>query len=233
MSWLVLLFVALLFIFSLLLVSLLFMSSLYGVRIYAILLAILICLVSLVYIILKPNIVINIRKSSTHIINFITEHSSTFKIVPLLLFVGLLFWLILYSSVINYPQGHITIEMDSVYYKSDEQIPVLISVTGPDTGLSIKLSNTLSDYLNSIALIDKLEQYPNQKIEHDNSLIGYPLGSGKYIVFITTTNLSPGYYKLECTRTKYKLSGAKGFYLSDDSKTQINKAVTAASHYNV
>ena len=162
------------------------------------------------------------------------DQFSSFVITAVLFLVSLFIWLLLYSSLVHHPQGHIAIDMESIYYKSDEQIPVLIQVTGPDTVLSVRLSNiTKYNNLNARAFIKKLGPYPNQKVEHDDSLIGYPLSSGKYIVFINTTNLSIGYYKLEFTRAKNNLSDAKGFYLSDNSKTQINKAVTAASHYNV
>ena len=191
-------------------------------------------LVILIIICIKYDLIKYTIKFGTHLKKFIAHSIARNTDVAILLFVGLIFWAILFPYAPYILQGHITIDMESVYYKSDEQIPVLIQVTGPDTVLSVKLSNITKDNnLNARAFIEKLEPYPNQKIGHDNSLIGYPLSSGKYIVFINTTNLSTGYYKLEFTRAKNNLSDAKGFYLSDDSKTQINKAVTAASHYNV
>lgn len=130
-------------------------------------------------------------------------------------------------------QGHITVDMESVYYKSDEQIPVLIQVTGPDTVLSVRLSNITKDnnlnqiafiekldpYSNPIAFIEKLKPHSNQKIEHNESIMGYSLSSGKYIVFINTTKLPTGYYNLECKRTMYEVSDAKGFYLSDNKSS--------------
>ena len=173
-----------------------------------------------------------------YIIGFITNSNKfiinqRFWKVAILLFIGLSFWLALWPSTTHILQGHITIDMESVYYKSDEQIPVLIHVTGPYTGLSVKLSNiSKHNNLNQIAFIEKLEPHSNQKIKRNKSLIGDTLSSGEYIVFINTTNLSTGYYKLECMRTKYGLSDAKSFYLSNN-KSHISRAAVAMPSSNM
>lgn len=58
-----------------------------------------------------------------------------------LLLLGMLFWSAVFPCVVDLTllQGHVTVDMGSIYYKSDAQIPVLIHVTGPNTGLSICL----------------------------------------------------------------------------------------------
>ena len=150
-----------------------------------------------------------------------------------------LVFLSLSMAFVPFPHGHVTINMGSTHYMSGEQILVLVEVTGPDTGLSVNLSNITNDNnLSQRAFIEKLEPYPNKTIKSNNSLIGYSLSSGEYIVFINTTNLSPGYYKLGSTRTykngastKYNLSNAKGFYLSDNN-IHISQAAVATPFYN-
>ena len=220
MSILVLLFICLAILVQFFTFSALLISVLFVLYINNSLLIIAISLIILIgiYIIFfkhdyKKYLIKFIINSKKLIINLYMQNKNVLTI-------GLIFWFVLWPSATHALQGQITVDMESVYYKSDKQIPVSIQVTGPDTGFSVELSNTTESVnLNSIALIKKLEPYPNKKIDSDNSLIGYPLSSGKYIVFINTTNLSTGYYKLEFTRTKNKLSDAKGFYLSDDSKT--------------
>lgn len=189
---------------------------------------IVVLLIAIICTIIGAVLISKFEVSMDFIPKFITDSIPKQMIVPFLLAVGLIIWYLLWSFVPFTLQGHITIDMENIYYNSDEHIPVLIQVTGPDTALSVKLSSITKDNnLNKRAFIEKLEPYPNQKVGHDNSLIGYPLSSGKYIVYINTTNLSTGYYKLEFTRAKNKLSDAKGFYLSNENKSHISRAVTA------
>jgi MFS family permease len=69
-------------------------------------------------------------------------------ILVYMLFVGGLLWLPLHSAVLlYYPlQGRVTADMESIYYKNDVPIPVLIQVTGPNPDLSIKLQNSTKVY---------------------------------------------------------------------------------------
>ena len=164
---------------------------------------------------------------------FNKDNFSTIIITSTLFLISLFIWLLLYSSLIHHPQGHITIDMESVYYKSDEQIPVLIQVTGPDTGLSVELFNTSkSTYLMPIASIDELKFYPQQKIGPYKNLIGDSLSSGKYIVYINTSNMPTGYYKLKFKRIRYNVSEAKGFYLANN-KFHISRAAVAIPSSNM
>ena len=112
-------------------------------------------------------------------------------------------------------QGHVTVDMESIYYKNDAPIPVLIHVTGPNPDLSIKLQNSTKVY----NLTLKPEQNLSKTEFSNNSiLIGNALNYGTYNVFINTTELSAGYYELKCTRQGYeKTYGARGFYLLNTS----------------
>ena len=136
-----------------------------------------------------------------------------------LLILGFVIWLSLFPLVLDSPlKGHVTIDMESIYYMNDTQIPIFIQVTGPDTGLSIKLFKEDSNNLSEIAFIPYLEPENNFKTTSNNNLLGISLGSGKYSFFINTTDLTPGYYELVCIRPKYeKTYNAKGFYLLNNS----------------
>lgn len=148
-----------------------------------------------------------------------------FVTVAITLILGAIIWHLLFGPVLISPlQGHITVEMDSIYYKDDTQIPVLIHVTGPNTDLSIKLYQEESGH--DLILKDNITEYlePEHNLSKTKSgenltLLANSLGSGKYNVFINTTNLTIGYYKLICIRQKYtKPYGAKGFYLLNSSQ---------------
>jgi len=134
-------------------------------------------------------------------------------------FIIFLFFMTLVSL---YPQGHVTIDMKSIHYKNDTQIPVLIHVTGPNTGLSAILYQERSGILYKIYYINHIEPIflgsesgiEERGIESSNGLIGNYMGDGNYNVFVNTTNLSAGYYELMFTRTNYhNTSTAKSFYL--------------------
>jgi hypothetical protein len=134
-----------------------------------------------------------------------------------------LFPTVLYSPL----QGHVTVDMESVYYQNVSQIPVLIHVTGPNTGLSIYLvkeSNNTLYQRDNITLIPE-HNYSNKTVSGEQSiLIGNTLDYGKYNVFINTTDLSSGYYELVCMRWRYeKTYGVRGFYLLNSSQQSCIK----------
>ena len=120
--------------------------------------------------------------------------------------------------------GHITVDMENIYYKSDTHIPVQIQITGPNAALTVKLLQKNSSNLNKNYSIDRLGPQPDYKIEPNNTLTGYALGNGEYIVYINSSNLPTGYYKLYCERPDYNQSyTAKVFYLSEEgSKNKDN-----------
>lgn len=150
-----------------------------------------------------------------------TRRKQTFPLGGAIAFlIGMVILSALFSPVLNSPlQGRVTVDMGDVYYKNDVPIPVLIRVTGPNTGLSIELLKEESSNLRPIASIDYLEPQHNLKTTSNNSLVGSAMGSGKYNVFINTTNMTTGYYELICIRPKYeKIYGVRGFYLLNNSQ---------------
>ena len=147
-----------------------------------------------------------------------------FASVACWLAVAMIIWLIASQPILHSPlQGHVTVDMDSICYKDGTPIPVLIQVTGPNTGLSVYLSKEESgNNLTQKDLIEYLNPEHNEKrtVSGDNNSIlsGNALGDGKYSVFINTTNLPTGYYEIKSVRLKYtEKYGVKGFYLLNNS----------------
>lgn len=145
----------------------------------------------------------------------------------------LFLWPTLFSTVLYSPlQGHVTVNMESIYYKNDAPIPVLIHITGLNTGLSICLFQEESRHnlieINNITL--KPEHDTDMTVHGENStLVGNTLNYGTYNVFINTTDLRAGYYELRCVRPKYdKTYGARGFYLLNRSQQSGIEEVNAS-----
>lgn len=118
-------------------------------------------------------------------------------------------------------QGHVTIEMQSVYYKSNLELPALIWITGLDTGLNISLLKEASGNLSEITNISLGPGSIDKYIKTNNYILANGLGNGKYNIFINTTNLYPGYYELRGER-KYEISNksdVKGFFLLNSSES--------------
>jgi len=169
-----------------------------------------------VYWLLNKNKKSRLKQKSVWI-NYITPGATV-------LLLSMLFWLAVFPSVVDFTplQGHVTVDMESICYKNDTPIPVLIHVTGPNTVLSICLVKEESNHnLEGIDKIKYLEPERNttKTVSGENStLVGNALNYGTYNVFINTTNLSAGYYELVCKRPKYeKTYGARGFYLLNSS----------------
>jgi len=134
-----------------------------------------------------------------------------------------IFLLTVYPSVVDLPplQGHITVDMESIHHKNGAPIPVMIHITGPNTGLSIFLLKEESDH--SLSRIEQIWLKPegySDKTESGKFLVGNTLDYGTYNVFINTADLSAGYYELRCERQVYekKTYGASGFYLVNSSE---------------
>ena len=135
--------------------------------------------------------------------------------------------IVLLFGVLNYTpfHGHVTIDMESVYYKNNTPIPVSIQVTGPNADIGVLLYTKNSS--NSSALMSILwgmepdffgqgsEDVLKRKLHSDNVSVGSYLGNGKYCVFINTTNLPIGYYELICIREGFwkETCEGKSFYL--------------------
>ena len=140
---------------------------------------------------------------------------------------GILVFAVLLLGVISYTplHGHVTIDMESVYYKNNTLIPVSIQVTGPNTAIGVLLYTKNSS--NSSALVSILwfmepdffgqesDDVSKRKLHSNEVSVGSYMGNGKYCVFINTTNLPAGYYELICLRKYFwkETCEGKSFYL--------------------
>ncbi len=127
-----------------------------------------------------------------------------------------IFWFFLFLILLISPlQGLVNIDMESIYYKNDAPIPVSIKMTGPNTGLLIKLYNESSEIDN----ITLKPTHSNTVVPGTKSILfGNSFDSGKYNVFINTTNpnMTIGYYELVFSRLGHEYG--KGFYLLNNSR---------------
>lgn len=146
------------------------------------------------------------------------QHSKLSPLVSVsLILISLLAIYFLVPTFTFFVKGDVIIDMESIYSKNRAPIHVSIQITGPNTGLSINLSNRTFDYnltyRDSIKNIESTHN-PNNIVHGDNFILfGNSLENGKYNVFIDTTNLSEGYYELMVNRTKYNDIYIKSFYL--------------------
>jgi hypothetical protein len=143
-------------------------------------------------------------------------------IAVVILFMSVIFWLPFLSMTLDSPllQGDVKINMDNTYYKNGTPIPVSIDVTGRNPGLLIYLYNASSE-IDNITLI-AADNSNIMKSGKNSTLVGNAFDSGKYYVFINTSdpNMTEGYYKLVYSRIDTGLGGykyGKSFYLSNDS----------------
>lgn len=96
--------------------------------------------------------------------------------------------------------GDIRVTMDDVNSIDDTPIPVQIITTGYCSNLTIDLTKT-SIKGEELILEDSITVHPqsnNNEILFNKSLYSNTLNYGKYMIFINTTNLTPGYYELSC-----------------------------------
>ena len=130
--------------------------------------------------------------------------------------------------------GHINVDVENIHQKNDIMIPVKIQVTGMDDPITVGLFKVVPNNSIPIAKIEHLgtQLIDNQNgnfreifanvsdFKNDNCLLGNALGSGKYILFINTTNLSIGYYKLEVNNSH--INSGDGFFLLDNTSILLN-----------
>jgi len=159
--------------------------------------------------------------------NLISAYSKNEAIISVIIFVVFIFIGAYFIYSAGYaehllPLRQPTVEMQSVYYKNDLQIPALIQLTGPNTkNLAIFLFKETSGNLSEIANISLNKSSLNQEIKYNNYMLGNELGYGKFNVFINTTNLSTGYYELLIIRDFFSqnMSSSKGFFFFNSSKS--------------
>lgn len=134
-----------------------------------------------------------------------------------------LIWLmIVFFLILNFPLlGHVTFDMQSIYYKNDEQIPIQIKVTGPIYDSQLKLYKENSE--NNLTLIDQLPLKPehnsSRKISGEQSILSgntFELGTYYSFINITNPNMTAGYYELIYSLSKYEYG--KSFYLLNKSE---------------
>jgi len=150
------------------------------------------------------------------LLNYLGKYLYKYILISILIFFGLHYIFSLFPSMIYLPifDGNIDVDMENIHQKNDMMIPVQIQVTGIDDPISVGLLKVEPNNSIPVAKIDYLGQSENRNdrysiifsnvsnFKNNNCLLGNSLGSGKYIIFINTTNLSIGYYKLEVNNTK-------------------------------
>lgn len=151
-------------------------------------------------------------------LNYLSEILEIIKILIILIIVYSLctyIWLLSFSFFSNLPvPGQVILDKEELNFRNNSIIYYSIQVKGPDTGLSIKMLKEESGYLHPISTIDNIEPHHNMKIISNNSLTITTLGSGKYSVFINTTEMSAGYYQVKSAVPHYEIiSGVSDFYL--------------------
>jgi len=152
------------------------------------------------------------------------------KLILLILIFFIIFWFIsLFYIMGSLYQGNIELEMDKIYYKNDKQIPVLIKVTGNDLVYDVTLFNITSNNLTERGNITKIgpnyyKDLQKKDFFSNDLLMTSSLGDGRYIIFINTTNLNPGYYQLKFSSSQKlgKYSEASGFYILDNKNYSID-----------
>lgn len=145
------------------------------------------------------------------------QYSKWAPFVLSLVAISLIAFYLLVPAFNFFVKGDVTIKMESIYSNNGAPIPVLIQITGPNTGLSINLSNRTFDYnltyRDSIKNLNPTHNSNNIAYGDNFILYGNSLENGQYNVFINTTNLSEGYYEFMVNRTKYNDIYIKSFYL--------------------
>jgi hypothetical protein len=139
----------------------------------------------------------------TAIVGFTADSLGFLFRIFFLIAVASYIWLIPISSMLYIPlPGQVIMEKESSL--NDTTVNFFIQVTGPNTGLSIKLLEENSNNLYDKAIINNIEPEYTLITFFNGSLFVNPLGNGKYSVRVNTTNLNGGYYQLKCEVPQYK-----------------------------
>ena len=161
----------------------------------------------------------------TSIVSLLQILGISIKNLLKILFFVIFLWAILLFITHSFYLGNIELEMDKIYYKSDEPIPALFEVTGLDSYFEITLFNVSSNNLTEIRKINNIgpvyyKDFKETAFISNDLLVVSSLGNGKYNIFINTTNLTPGYNQLKCSQQHFgkvseASSDASGFYILD------------------
>jgi hypothetical protein len=181
-------------------------------------------LVVVVLLILVALILIAVRRRSEKLLDI--AMIIDLAVLSFIIVIGLL----ILSNLFVFPplQGHVVVDMDSIYYKSATPLPVLIRTTGLSTNITVFL---IFESNHTLIIKDKImlePEYPSFNTSSSKYLLGNTLEDGRYTVFINTTNLTEGYYELHCLRglilepfTKdftFESSSAQNFQLVNSSQ---------------
>lgn len=117
--------------------------------------------------------------------------------------------MILFASMFNtlpFLHGELDIEMDNVYIAGENPIPFMVHVTGPISTMDINLNKIESDY--NVSQIDYMmigatNHSLNVSYSEKKYLVGNAANAGCYEIFINSSNISSGYYKIECKRPQF------------------------------
>jgi hypothetical protein len=182
--------------------------------------AFIVSLIILLYIIIVIGIYLFFDKLKSYVLSFfgILKQSDEKKFtVIFVLIIVVSLWASQYIQMLGYMQGRVTIDINNIYHKNGEPIPVSIEVIGRNDNALIELYQLNST--NPIATLE-LETIHNssKNLNRENStLIGNAFYSGKYYVFINTTELRDGYYELVYSRLRDGYKYGKSFYLLNAS----------------
>jgi hypothetical protein len=107
---------------------------------------------------------------------------------------------------LSFLHGNIDIEMENSYEISDNPFFVEIYVTGPLEKLEIDITKIEQNY--NVKKIDHItlfsENYSTNVAYSDNkSVVGNAASPGNFQLYIDKSNMSAGYYKIECQRLKF------------------------------
>ncbi len=149
-------------------------------------------------------------------------YSKETLIFIIMLIVFVIAWAVTYTSMLNYMNGQVTIDLAGNNYKKSPII-VSIGVTGRNSESTIYLNNISENKLNQI---DKITLGPGHKDENisgiNKVLVGNAYDFGKYYLFIDTNNpnMTVGYYELVYSRPIDGYKYGKSFYLTNASEKQ-------------
>lgn len=150
-------------------------------------------------------------------------HYSETLIFIFMLIIFVIAWSVTFTSMLNYMNGQVTIDVAGNNYKNGSPIIVSIEVTGRNSESIIYLNNISENKLNQIDKITLGPRHKDENIYGNNKvLVGNAYDFGKYYLFIITNNpnMTVGYYELLYTRPVDGYKYGKSFYLTNASEKQ-------------
>ena len=132
----------------------------------------------------------------------------TSALIPIIILSLILITALLTTGFHDLPflHGNIDIEMENSYEISESPFFVEIYVTGPLDKLEIDITKIEQNY--NVKKIDHItlfsENHSTNIAYSDNkSVVGNAASPGNFQLYIDKSNMSSGYYKIECQRIKF------------------------------